>query len=147
MARIGGSRGRLVGDAIVLLLALNSCWNPKSGKPARDETNAGNHGWLNGSCLMVVVVVVDGGGNWRVYPSANRRRVAGLKGSPLRIHLALAKQWLKRRRSWCRCRRGVEHESSTATALGAGVPSHHSLKPPHLRCLVLGPSGGGGVEA
>lgn len=49
MARIGGSRGRLVGDAIVLLLTLNSCWNPEAGKPAWDKTNAGNHGWLHES--------------------------------------------------------------------------------------------------
>ena len=51
---------------------------------------------------MVVVEIVSGDGLMmvvsRIKPSTDHGTVTGLKGTPLRIKLALAKYWLKRRR-------------------------------------------------
>lgn len=69
MARIRGSRGRLVGYAVVFLFTLNSCWNAE----ARESTTGGeaaSDGALvdqRREVVMVVVVVIDR----RVYPSTN----------------------------------------------------------------------------
>ncbi|KAL7173765.1 hypothetical protein ACSBR2_033093 [Camellia fascicularis] len=63
MVRIRRSRGRLVGNAIVLLIfTLNSCWNGKPEKSTdRGEFDARERGWVDGQALIVVVVVGDGG--------------------------------------------------------------------------------------
>lgn len=53
-SRIRGSRGRLVGNAVVFLLfTLNSCWNVKPG-----ESATAKRGRINWQILVVVLVVV-----------------------------------------------------------------------------------------
>ena len=117
MARIRGSRGRLVGYAVVFLFTLNSCWNAE----ARESTTGGeaaSDGALvdqRREVVMVVVVVIDR----RVYPSTNWRGVTGLKGSPLRKKLA------KRRR------RRVEHKPTAMATVAT------KEKPMLLRVVVL----------
>ena len=115
MARIGGSRGRLVGDAVVLLFfTLKSRWDAKPGESAhRGEPNARKRR-VNWQAL----VVVGGGRNrTRVYPSANIRGVTGLKGSPLRNKLVVLAE--ERRWRW----RRVEDKTTSAARGGVATAS------------------------
>lgn len=88
MARIGGGRGRLVQNGtvvMVLLLALNSRWNVIPEEPACPDLKARNRGRV----IDQLVGDMMFGGDCGVDPSAKRRHVTGLKGTPLRKILAL----------------------------------------------------------
>lgn len=138
MARIGGCRGRLVGDAVVFLFfTLNSCRNSEPGEPTEAGGESGHGRWVVESQSWLVI---DGNAGerrrWWVDPSTKRRCVTGLKGSPLRIVVkqliggggCLAEQRLQKRRRLRRRWLRTEHKSGGNSVSGA-TPRHHSLKP------------------
>lgn len=120
MARIRGSRGRLVRYAVVFLFTLNSCWNAEAGESTGESAASGDGTLVDQlrEVVMMMVVVIDR----RVYPSTNRRGVTGLKGSPLRKKLA------KRRHR----RRRVEHKPTAMATVATSI--EQSL---FLRVMVL----------
>ena len=78
-----------------------------------------------------------GEGRWWVDPSTKRRRVTGLKGSPLRIVVkqlivcGLAEQRLQKRRRRRRLRT-EDKSGGNSVSTSHATPRHHSLKPTRL---------------
>lgn len=122
MARIRGSRGRLVRYAVVFLFTLNSCWNAEAGESTGESAASGDGTLVDQlrEVVMMMVVVIDR----RVYPSTNRRGVTGLKGSPLRKKLAKRRHLHRRRR--------VEHKPTAMATVATSI--EQSL---FLRVMVL----------
>lgn len=62
MARIGGSRGRLVRDAVVLLLAVNSCRDVEAGESTSGGESHTGKGRLvmNGLRDLMMMIVRNG---------------------------------------------------------------------------------------